>query len=181
MTLSRFLRDFLYIPLGGNRNGRLRRPTATCSSRWCSAGSGTARRGRSCSGARSTALGLVAEHALGGRVRRPAWLRWARHVPPRRVRLDPVPLAEPRTWRAASSRASSCPGRRRCGRSPSCSAIVVVIGLQLLPAEAARAAPGPDRDAPAGRARRRTAPCLVLFVGATVPSQGVAPFIYFRF
>ena len=29
MTLSRFLRDFLYIPLGGNRGGRLRRPTAT--------------------------------------------------------------------------------------------------------------------------------------------------------
>jgi D-alanyl-lipoteichoic acid acyltransferase DltB (MBOAT superfamily) len=25
MTLSRFLRDYLYIPLGGNRNGRLRR------------------------------------------------------------------------------------------------------------------------------------------------------------
>ena len=29
MTLSRFLRDFLYIPLGGNRKGKLRRPTAT--------------------------------------------------------------------------------------------------------------------------------------------------------
>ena len=29
MTLSRFLRDFLYIPLGGNRNGQARRPTAT--------------------------------------------------------------------------------------------------------------------------------------------------------
>ena len=29
MTLSRFLRDFLYIPLGGNRGAAAGRPTAT--------------------------------------------------------------------------------------------------------------------------------------------------------
>ena len=29
MTLSRWLRDYLYIPLGGSREGRARRPTAT--------------------------------------------------------------------------------------------------------------------------------------------------------
>ena len=29
MTLSRWLRDYLYIPLGGNRGGRARAPTAT--------------------------------------------------------------------------------------------------------------------------------------------------------
>ena len=37
MTLSRWLRDYLYIPLGGNRGGD-GRPTATSCSRSCSAG-----------------------------------------------------------------------------------------------------------------------------------------------
>ena len=49
MTLSRFLRDYLYIPLGGNRQGPVRR-YVNLSSRCCSAASGTARAGRSCLG-----------------------------------------------------------------------------------------------------------------------------------
>ena len=40
------------------------------------------------------------------------------HLPPRRVRLDPVPLAEPGRGRRRSSRACSRPARRRCGRPP---------------------------------------------------------------
>jgi alginate O-acetyltransferase complex protein AlgI len=53
MTLSRFLRDFLYIPLGGSRGSRLFTARNRCS-RCCSAGCGTERRGRSCCGARCT-------------------------------------------------------------------------------------------------------------------------------
>ena len=30
MTLSRWLRDYLYIPLGGNRKGRLARTGTSC-------------------------------------------------------------------------------------------------------------------------------------------------------
>ena len=77
MTLSRFLRDFLYIPLGGSRGGRADHLPQPDDHDGAWAGCGTGRRGRSWRGARSTALGLVAEHALGGRIRTPAWLRWA--------------------------------------------------------------------------------------------------------
>ena len=70
ISLSTWLRDYLYIPLGGNR-GRPGRPTATCSSRWCSAGSGTARPGRSCCGASTTALLLIAYRVGRPRRRRP--------------------------------------------------------------------------------------------------------------
>ena len=38
----RWFRDYLYIPLGGNRRAARRAPTATCRSSSCSAGSGTA-------------------------------------------------------------------------------------------------------------------------------------------
>ena len=43
MSLSRWFRDYVYIPLGGNRGTSLARPTATCSSSSCSPASGTAR------------------------------------------------------------------------------------------------------------------------------------------
>ena len=72
------------------------------------------------------------------------------HVPPGRVRLDPVPRAEPRPGGQLHQRGCSRPARRRYGRRRSSPAIVVVIGLQLLPEQAGRGLPGPDR-APASR------------------------------
>ena len=56
ITLSRWLRDYLYIPLGGS-SGRRHRPSATSSSPWCLAACGTGRHGRSCSGGRCTGSG----------------------------------------------------------------------------------------------------------------------------
>jgi D-alanyl-lipoteichoic acid acyltransferase DltB (MBOAT superfamily) len=44
ITLSLFLRDYLYIPLGGSRRGKVG-ATSISSSRCCSAASGTARAG----------------------------------------------------------------------------------------------------------------------------------------
>ena len=55
MTLSRFLRDFLYIPLGRQPQGQVEDLPQPDADDGRSAGSGTGRRGRSCSGASSTA------------------------------------------------------------------------------------------------------------------------------
>src|SRR5918998_2201611 len=77
MTLSRFLRDFLYIPLGGNRGGKWRTArnlmiTMVLGGLWHGAAWGFVLWGAlhgTC---------LVVEHGLRGRdLRLPAWLRWA--------------------------------------------------------------------------------------------------------
>src|SRR3954453_21770288 len=75
MTLSRFLRDFVYIPLGGNRHGRLATYrnlfiTMVLGGLWDGAAWTFVLWGAFHGG------GLVAEHALGGRIRAPGWLRW---------------------------------------------------------------------------------------------------------
>ena len=57
MTLSRWLRDYLYIPLGGSRGSNDSRPSATCWPRCCWAACGMGRPGTSCCGVRSTAAG----------------------------------------------------------------------------------------------------------------------------
>ena len=183
MTLSRFLRDFLYIPLGGNRGGRLRDLPQPDDRRWSSAASGTARRGRSCSGAPSTAPGSSpSTRSAGGWAARPGLAALVRHLQPDRARLDPLPLAATSTLfgdflgRLVRSGPGDAVDRARSSR-----AIALVIGLQLLPERPLEGLAAADR-APA--ARCCSAPALavvILFVGATVPSQGVPPFIYFRF
>ena len=121
MTLSRFLRDYLYIPLGGSRGGRLhlsqpddhdgpRRVLARGRLDLRPLGR-LPRRRRSC-----------AEHALDGRLgrRTPAWLRWL-------GTFDLVCFgwilfrSRTSTSSGPSSAASSIPGRRPCGRSRWCS------------------------------------------------------------
>src|SRR3954452_2704502 len=75
MTLSRFLRDFVYIPLGGNRHGRL----ATYRNLFITMVLGGLWHGAAWTFVLWGAFhggGLVAEHALGGRIRAPGWLRW---------------------------------------------------------------------------------------------------------
>jgi hypothetical protein len=64
--------------------------------------------------------------------------------------------------------------------APAVAAIVIAIGLQLLPSRTVQAIEdwfgrlSPYLLGPA-------LAVLILFVAATVPSQGVPPFIYFRF
>ena len=133
MTLSRFLRDFLYIPLGGNRGGKLqdraqpddhdgaRRPLARRGLGLRAVGH-AARRSASWSSTRcaggSSAAGLA---ALGDRLQR------------RRVRLDPVPRREPRPRRSPSSRQLGDPGPATLWAPVTLAAVIGVIGFQLLP------------------------------------------------
>ena len=77
MTLSRFLRDYLYIPLGGNRKGRVRTYinlmlTMALGGLWHGAAWNFVAWGA------YQGTGLSAEHAINGRLGRifPGWLRW---------------------------------------------------------------------------------------------------------
>ena len=178
MTLSRFLRDFLYIPLGGNRGGRLKTArnlmiTMTLGGLWHGAAWGFV-----LWGALHGAC-LVIEHQLRGRVNAPAWLRWAIVF---NVVVFGWILFRTESLDLAGAYISRLfvPGTPTILAPAAVAAVVGVIGLQLLP---------PD---PLERLRlnlaRLPAPALgfglalmVALVGATVPSQGVPPFIYFQF
>jgi D-alanyl-lipoteichoic acid acyltransferase DltB (MBOAT superfamily) len=179
MTLSRFLRDFLYIPLGGNRGGRWfvyrnLMLTMVLGGLWHGAAFTFVVWGA------LHGAGLVAEHALGGRWERvPKWLRWS-------LTFNFVVLA----WVFFRSQSIGDawtllgqlfqPGEATLWTFPAVALVVAVIGFQLLP----------PRPLESVRLRfERLSPALlgaalfivILFVGATVPSQGVPPFIYFRF
>ena len=179
MTLSRFLRDFLYIPLGGNRGGPWRTArnlmiTMVLGGLWHGAAWGFVLWGAlhgSC---------LVVEHQLRGRnLRVPVWLRWA-------IVFHVVVLG----WilfRAADLELAAEFIRQLFVAGPATLwtpaivlAVVAVIGFQLLP------------PAPLERLRLRAArlPAVALgtglagviaVVGATVPGGSVPPFIYFQF
>jgi alginate O-acetyltransferase complex protein AlgI len=179
MTLSRFLRDFLYIPLGGNRGGRWKTArnlmiTMTLGGLWHGAAWGFV-----LWGALHGAC-LVIERALSGRVKAPpVWLRWAivfnvvvfGWILFRAENLDLVgtflsQLAEP--------------GEATLWEPATVAAVVAVIGFQLLPPDPLeglrlRVAALPSYALGFGLA------AVVALVGATVPSQGVPPFIYFQF
>ena len=179
MTLSRFLRDFLYIPLGGNRQGPWRTArnlmlTMVLGGLWHGAAWGFVLWGAlhgSC---------LVVEHQLRGRrIAAPVWLRWTIvfHVvvfgwilfrAETLVRAEEV-LHQLTVWGPATLWTPVTIG-----------AVVAVIAFQVLP------------PAPLERARlwfaRLPAPALgaalaavVAVVGATVPAGEVPPFIYFQF
>jgi alginate O-acetyltransferase complex protein AlgI len=178
MTLSRFLRDFLYIPLGGNRRGKLRTAvnlmiTMTLGGLWHGAAWGFV-----LWGAMHGAC-LVIEHQLRGRLSAPAWLRWA-------IVFNVVVFGwilfrtESLDLAAAFISRLTVPGPATLWAPAAVAAVVVVIGVQLLP-------PDPLERLRL-RAARLPAPALgfvlagvVAVVGATVPSQGVPPFIYFQF
>ena len=178
MTLSRFLRDFLYVPLGGSRSGRLRTArnvmiTMTLGGLWHGAAWGFVLWGvlhGAC---------LVIERPLRGRIHAPAWLRWAIvfHV----VVLGWVLFrAESLDLAGAFLSRLVEPGPATLWTPVAVAAIVAVVGFQLLPPE------------PLERIRLRVATLrpvalaaglavVIALVGATVPSQGVPPFIYFQF
>ncbi len=178
MTLSRFLRDDLYIPLGGNRKGTLMTYrnlmiTMLLGGLWHGAAWTFVLWGA------FNGLGLVAEHAWGGRVRLPGWFRWlvtfnlvvfgwilfrAQSLSNLGTILSRLTVLSPPTlWTA-----------------PVLCAIVVTVGMQLLPPDwVERLQVRIESARPillgAGLA------VVIAVVGATVPSQGVPPFIYFRF
>src|SRR4051812_19659337 len=178
MTLSRFLRDFLYIPLGGNRGGRAKTYrnlliTMVLGGLWHGAAWPFVLWGA------FHGVGLIAEHALGGRLRAPGWLRWL--VTFHLIVLGWI-LFRSQSLDLAGSFFSRLvvPGGSTLWSVPVVLAIVTVIGLQLLPErpiERLQVRIEQIRPAALGAGFA----VLVLFVGATVSSQGVAPFIYFRF
>ena len=179
ITLSRFLRDFLYIPLGGNRGGRWKTArnlmlTMVLGGLWHGAAWGFILWG--------TLHGacLVTEHQLRGRVKAPpVWLRWAIvfHVVVLGwvlFRAENLSLAGEFFSRLVE------PGEATLYTPAVVAAVVAVIGFQLLP------------ERPLERLRERVAglrpvalaaslALVVVVVGSTVPSQGVPPFIYFQF
>ena len=178
MTLSRFLRDFLYIPLGGNRGGRWftyrnLMLTMVLGGLWHGAAWTFVLWGA------FHGCGLVAEHALGGRLRAPGWLRWLAtfHLVVFGwilFRAQSVPLV------GQFLKQLFVPGPATLWSIPVVLGIVVVIGLQLLPAKGVEGLQVRiERLQPALLAVGFA--ILVAFAGATVSSQGVAPFIYFRF
>ena len=96
MTLSRFLRDYLYIPLGGNRYGLAAAGSRPCSRPCCWAGSGTA------PGWTFVAWGGL--HGLGPRRRRAVAARRPQPADVLALPLD-LPLRDPLP--------GCCSGRRR--------------------------------------------------------------------
>jgi D-alanyl-lipoteichoic acid acyltransferase DltB (MBOAT superfamily) len=179
MTLSRFLRDFLYIPLGGSR-GRSRwftyrnlMLTMVLGGLWHGAAWTFVLWGAfhgTC---------LVLEHAFGGRIRVPGWLRWL--VTFHLVVFGWVLFRAQGIvdfWNVITRFGTW--GAPTLWTAPVLAAIAVVIGLQLLPereTESFQTWIGKLNPAVLGAALG----VLILFVAATVPSGGVPPFIYFRF
>ncbi len=178
MTLSRFLRDFLYIPLGGSRGSKLATYrnlliTMVLGGLWHGAAWTFVLWGA------YQGVGLIIEHIAGGRFRLPGWLRWfcTFHL----IVLGWVMFRAQSlglTWSFLSRLGS--PGAATLVSVPVLVAIAVAIGPQLLPARPWHAL----QDWVGGLRPVILGPVLavvILFVAATVPSQGVPPFIYFRF
>ncbi len=179
MTLSRFLRDFLYIPLGGSR-GRSRwytyrnlMLTMILGGLWHGAAWTFVLWGA------FNGIGLVCDHAFGARIRLPKWLRWFLMFQLITLgwvmfRAESLKL----TWQFLSRLGS--PGAPTLWKPTIIAAVLATLIPQLLPPRPLQALQ--DRI---GRLRPELlAPVLavlILFVAATVPSSGVPPFIYFRF
>ena len=181
ITLSRYLRDFLYIPLGGNRKGQARTyvnllVTMTLGGLWHGAAWTFVLWGA------LHGTGLAAEHAVGERrlARDPGVAAVARRAAFRGPRLDPVPLARPpgggrvpRAPRGPRPRDALHGARRaRGGRGLRCAARPARLAADRLRAWV-------QRRHPVTLGLGLTS--VILLVGATVPSQGVPPFIYFQF
>jgi D-alanyl-lipoteichoic acid acyltransferase DltB (MBOAT superfamily) len=178
MTLSRFLRDFLYIPLGGNRGGKWRTVrnlmiTMVLGGLWHGAAWGFVLWGAIHGAA------LTVEHLFRGRVRMPAWLGWliVFHI----VVLAWIPFRAPDLDLAGSfvSRLVAW-GPATLWSAPVVLVTFLVIALQLAPARPMDALRVRfERLHPA--ALGASMATVIVFVAATVSSQGVPPFIYFSF
>jgi D-alanyl-lipoteichoic acid acyltransferase DltB (MBOAT superfamily) len=178
VTLSRYLRDFLYIPLGGNRGGRI----ATSRNLMATMVLGGLWHGAAWTfvlwGAIHGSV-LVAEHQLGDRRRPPAWLGWL-------LTFHVVVLAWVFFRAGDMATATTFLGQLTVGGEATLvtlhvvAIVVAVIAVQLLPQEPLarlRLRVESLRPLPLGAGLA----ALVLLVAATVPAQGVPPFIYFQF
>ncbi len=178
MTLSRYLRDFLYIPLGGNKGGRVKTIrnlmiTMVLGGLWHGAAWGFVLWGFVHGAA------LAVERVIRGRISAPAWVRWL-------IVFHVVVLA----WvlfRAPDFSTAGTVLERLFSGGPATLfdpvvviAVVLSIGLQLLP----------ERPIVALRHRLEAAnpvalaaalTVTIIVVGSTVPGGAVPPFIYFQF
>ena len=122
---------------------------------------------------------LILEHALGGRFKVPAWLRW--FVTFQLIVFGWIIFRSQSVselW--AFLRRFGSPGAPTLWTAPVIIAILVTIVPQLLPEhpfDRLQGALGRLNPVLLGGALG----VLILFVAATVASQGVPPFIYFRF
>jgi alginate O-acetyltransferase complex protein AlgI len=180
MTLSRFLRDYLYIPLGGSRGSRL----FTYRNLMITMLLGGLWHGAAWTfvlwGGFHGAM-LCTEHALDGRIgrRTPVWLRWF-------ATFNLVCLG----WILFRSQSLElfwtflgrlvAPGPASLWTLPIVAMIAIVIVAQVLPRGRIEGLQlSIERLRPVVLAVALAA--TIVIVGATVPSQGVPPFIYFQF
>ena len=180
MTLSRFLRDFLYIPLGGNRGGKWKTArnlmiTMVLGGLWHGAAWGFVLWGFIHGSA------LVIENVFRERMRfsLPGWLKWAItfHI----VVLAWIPFRAPDLSLAAAFVSQLADwGPATLWSWPVVFVVVLVIGLQLLPTKPMdRLRVSYENLHPA--ALGATMAVVIVLVTATISSQGVPPFIYFQF
>jgi alginate O-acetyltransferase complex protein AlgI len=179
MTLSRYLRDFLYIPLGGSRGGPWRTArnlmiTMLLGGLWHGAAWGFVLWG----GLHGAAL--VVEHAYRGRgPRLPGALAWAATF--LFVCLAWVPFRAPDLTTAwAFAERLVTPGPSTLLTPGVAVAVLGILALQLLPArpvDAIRERLQALDPVPLGFGLAVT----VALVAASVPGNAVPPFIYFRF
>ncbi len=178
MTLSRFLRDFLYIPLGGNRGGKL----LTYRNLMLTMILGGLWHGAAWTFVLWGALhgaGLAGERLLGGRIKAPVVVKW--FVTFHLVVLGWILFRSPSLGIAGDVLHQFGDfGAATLWTVPVVAAVAVVIGLQLVPrgwieATRLRLEAAPPVALGLGLA------VVVMVVAATVPSQGVPPFIYFQF
>jgi alginate O-acetyltransferase complex protein AlgI len=178
MTLSRFLRDFIYIPLGGNQKGRFNTYrnlmiTMVLGGLWHGAAWGFVLWGFIHGAA------LAIERLVDGRIKAPKWLAWAFvfHV----VAFAWVFFRAPNFDTAGQIFEGLFRGGSATLFDPVVViAIVLAIGLQLLP------------ERPIVRLRHRVEAfnpvalgvglaVTIIIVGSTIPGGAVPPFIYFQF
>jgi alginate O-acetyltransferase complex protein AlgI len=178
MTLSRFLRDFLYIPLGGNRGGkwfvyRNLMLTMLLGGLWHGAAWTFVIWGG------MHGLYQVLERAWGGRVKLPAFVRW--FVTFHAIVLGWIVFRSQDLGQLGDflSRFAEA-GSFTLLTVPVALAVVLTIGLQLLPSGILQRVQLWFEDL-RPLALGGGLAVLIVIVAATISSQGVAPFIYFSF
>ncbi len=180
MTLSRYLRDYLYIGLGGNRKGEWKTArnlflTMLLGGLWHGAAWGFVLWG----GIHGSVL--VIERVLRRRFeyRLPSWAGWfiTFHI----AVLAWVPFRSPDLGLAGSIFKQLFVAGDLTLLTPGVAVgVLTVIGFQLLPVAWWERLRGIIENLPAPALGAALAVTIIV-VGATVPSQGVPPFIYFAF
>jgi alginate O-acetyltransferase complex protein AlgI len=180
MTLSRFLRDYVYIPLGGSRGGRARAAlslwiTMVLCGIWHGAAWGFIVFGIF----HGTFMVLEREAKFRLAWRPPSWLSCAFVVSFFAFTLVPFRTPDLATAGAVLSQLAS-QGAATLWNPLPVLMVLLVIGGHMLPARPVETVRRWIADLPAPALSTGLA-ATVLVVAATIPSQGVPPFIYFQF